>query len=1182
MSSSSSSATALVSRSPSPLTPDVSDSLDPVFVQSDAEHTPSWIITSEATSKPWDESLFSLPQSKSDDEHILRLDDLIEPHAYNDTSPPCASSSQLSSPQPQAVQPRSQAAFLDAIHPGSPSGSLPVSTPGTAITLTKPAPPPATLPRKPDPTLQNNRIVHLAKESCLNFPLVFPSIPENGTKSRVETQVRVTVDLAVPSSFTEPYKYDRVGSWKWLKLPLGTTTKRRTRKQGKIDPARQDTLYLSATVTCATPPHNRVFSCTSCQTREAKRVAKKLAARVRPARSDSDFNDDPSRPHGRSKQHEDTTSIIQFNCAEVLDFSTGSAVLPLRITCYCRHHHEKVGFLVNMQMLDHVGQVVALGQTKPIMIMDDHKAAALHSKNVDHAGEANWSQLASSAYSGSGTDVRTSGKRAKKPVTAKRRPKPYDSKSKPLRPSREGSISSLPSPSAPYSQLPVTRSPTPSNPLSRFLSPDALVATCGTTTVSSCSSPRLETNINPDLDMFSVTDDPTCMQQNLEISQTAVSLNTTAAELPSLIVPHTIPLMFFESTGVPRAGVNHTPTIHRLIPNTGPTHGGIEVTVLGANFHANQQLNCIFGGVPASSTQRWSDNTLVCILPPRSAPGVVAVWIDKYQNEQVSATTSLFTYSDESDRTLMELALQVVGLKMTGKIEDAKDVAMRIVGSAGEDSAPQGGNNTPMMQLTTTHLASTREVLPLLLSHGRDMENFETLIVNCLALLDTTLDRKTSNSVQTIDAISHPSITGQTLLHYSAFLAFDSLTKFLISHNADVDARDRNGYTPLHFAGLSGSVKCAQVLLEAGADREIVNALGKTPAEIAQTNVCDLLRGGSSDSDDDYYSSDEDAAWGDGEEDADSQIPRRSMKRLSRSSKRGEFRKSSLANSPNTDNLATLSASDETQNRPQLMKGEKSGNNAKQTAWLTEVLQRTIAQLQGPQSIISNIPQLPRPHLPHLPDLCNVQWDTLPRMPVVFPVIVPIPGWPSFLQGYNNDNKEQNEESGKRASIGAVRAAQELRSILEKWIAMAAAAATNQQQGQNQQLADAPPPRYTPVDMRDAADSVPEVSSSAVTTTTPQATDEQAQLEVLNPTALLDIRPVDYRRVQLTDQEVNAYAYAPNMKRTHKLQKKHDRMLIVFWLPILFLSCIWAIYSIVIIAFQAVKTFLPLKSPIRG
>lgn len=61
-----------------------------------------------------------------------------------------------------------------------------------------------------------------------------PSIPECGTKSRVETQVRVTVDLADTSSSSDPYKYDRVGSWQWLKLPPGTATKKRTRKQGKI------------------------------------------------------------------------------------------------------------------------------------------------------------------------------------------------------------------------------------------------------------------------------------------------------------------------------------------------------------------------------------------------------------------------------------------------------------------------------------------------------------------------------------------------------------------------------------------------------------------------------------------------------------------------------------------------------------------------------------------------------------------------------------------------------------------------------------------------------------------------------------------------------------------------------------------------------------------------------------
>jgi hypothetical protein len=66
--------------------------------------------------------------------------------------------------------------------------------------------------------------------------IITPNIPTGGTKSRVETQVRVTLDLAHTGSTSgvDRFKYDRVGSWEWLKLPPGTTTKKRARKQGKI------------------------------------------------------------------------------------------------------------------------------------------------------------------------------------------------------------------------------------------------------------------------------------------------------------------------------------------------------------------------------------------------------------------------------------------------------------------------------------------------------------------------------------------------------------------------------------------------------------------------------------------------------------------------------------------------------------------------------------------------------------------------------------------------------------------------------------------------------------------------------------------------------------------------------------------------------------------------------------
>ncbi|KAF9646567.1 ankyrin, partial [Thelephora ganbajun] len=59
---------------------------------------------------------------------------------------------------------------------------------------------------------------------------------------------------------------------------------------------------------------------------------------------------------------------------------------------------------------------------------------------------------------------------------------------------------------------------------------------------------------------------------------------------------------------------------------------------------------------------------------------------------------------------------------------------------------------------------------------------------------------------------------GQTLLHLACFLDYSDLVSFLITRGIDMDARDRNGCTALHFAALNGSKECARLLLIAGAD----------------------------------------------------------------------------------------------------------------------------------------------------------------------------------------------------------------------------------------------------------------------------------------------------------------------------------------------------------------------------
>ncbi|KAF7376391.1 Protein MGA2 [Mycena sanguinolenta] len=1072
MSSSSSTATG-TSRSSSPHTPEPSDSLDPVVIQSDFDIN-TWYqsdpenLLSPQSSWQLAPSLQMTSTKCEEEEQILHLDDLIQQHAYDDSPSPI-----FNSPKPpsKADLAAAQANFTPNNFSAFQPSNLFTTSRNERVPATRPLPPPASLPRKVD-SQTNFRVVCPPKESCYNLAIMFPSLPEGGTKSRVETQVRVTVDLADSSSSSDPTKYDRVGSWKWLQLPRGTATKRRTRKQGKIDPDPQDILHLTATVTCASAPHSRVYSCTSCQTREAKRVAKKLAARVRPARSDSESGDDQTTKSSKGKQLEDTTSIIQFNCAEVQDFSSGSVVLPVRITCYCRHHREKVGFHVNLVMMDHNGRIVGTGTSKPIMITDDHKTPV--SKLDMGAGtsgmDLEWSRDGTAE---SKTDVRAPSKRKKDATGAggKKRAKPYDVASKSGRRSREASVGdSHPSPSSSYVD---TRSPTPN-----LISPAVPLQPSSLESDSSGDAPVTP----PDFGDVSM---PSAETRPEPLSCLPYTSSPSAAMMQQVM-----PFVFFDSVQPSRSLTLPTPTIHRLIPNSGPTHGGTEVTILGANFHPSLQLDCIFGDVVAGSTQRWSDNTLVCILPPRATPGVVEVWFNNFAKLNDSApSTSLFTYSDDSDRALMELALQVVGLKMTGKIEDAKNVAMRIVGNVGEGSGMQttSANGPDMMQVTST----ARSLRPLLLGQAAENESFESRIIKFLSILEAPVDLPGSSVIPLAQAISHPAPSGQTLLHLASFLGFATLVDFLVVRGADLDARDRNGYTALHFAAIGGSKACANALLGAGADLEVVNALGKTPQEIA---VCEgLFEPESVDAPSPAVS-------------ADAEIFPDVVDLGGLQLQEGNGRLGPLF-------LLGL-------HHPLWLAQRKSspppiGDDKQALPALFALIQRTLAQLPGPQ--LRNLPALPQ-----LPEMPAVPWGALPQIPMVFPVLVP---WPAFLGGDapSGEPREGDDET-KGLSGVSLRAAQELRGTWEaweKWLALAIAGATSRQPE------EAPPPMYTPR-------AEPETSS-------PNWTCSGSCYGTHPP---------------VTEQEVNAYGYVPP-----EAPKKHDRMLLFFWLPILLISLMWMVHT---------------------
>lgn len=235
------------------------------------------------------------------------------------------------------------------------------------------------------------------------------------------------------------------------------------------------------------------------------------------------------------------------------------------------------------------------------------------------------------------------------------------------------------------------------------------------------------------------------------------------------------------------------------------------------------------------SAQAWGGNTLVCILPPSPSPGPVVV---AFKNVPLAVNDNsglqLFTYIDTSDKALMELALQVVGMKMSGgRIEDARNVARRIIGAGGgvNPGFPQGGA-LPTQQAGANNMAGSTGHFIAAMNAGSETRDFQAMIMKVLGMLD--VDYSDSAPELPSNPLDHVNDQKQTLLHLAAVLGFHRLVSWLIERDAALDLQDKHGYTPLHLAALCGRVTITRQLLQAGAVHNVTNNAGQTPVDIAR------------------------------------------------------------------------------------------------------------------------------------------------------------------------------------------------------------------------------------------------------------------------------------------------------------------------------------------------------------
>lgn len=233
------------------------------------------------------------------------------------------------------------------------------------------------------------------------------------------------------------------------------------------------------------------------------------------------------------------------------------------------------------------------------------------------------------------------------------------------------------------------------------------------------------------------------------------------------------------------------PGIFKIIPNSGPTSGAVEVTILGENFTPNTDV--VFGYNKALSVNYWGPTTIVAKAPPAPTAGpvqVVSLVDSMYIPESIAPNPdAVFTYVDQNDKQLLELALKIVDINNNKSL-----------------NTNQFSSDTALAQELLLKQQSN--------SNGSQDSDFKYEAHKVvLSLLNSTINDSTKND------LNKKNEEGRTLLHLACMKSHIELIIFLVSNSANVNCVDNYGYTPLHFACLQDDIRVMKMLIAMNCDK---------------------------------------------------------------------------------------------------------------------------------------------------------------------------------------------------------------------------------------------------------------------------------------------------------------------------------------------------------------------------
>lgn len=749
----------------------------------------------------------------------------------------------------------------------------------------------------------------LKDEQSFSYHIKIADLPSH---SRVETQIKLELSISPP-----PPQF-------LLHIPRDSITKPKfTLADNSLPDSIQDhLLYLDLFIVGSqtlNTKDGRVKSCNVCKRcmrRELKRASRRKAGLV-----DDSSNWDINLP--KRAIIINSKEIVSFPAP---NGNTNERKIELlsRIVCYCRHHQELDGFQILIFLKDKEGVVVGKTISTPILIMDrkkslksgmernkenvsNHengsdlyaKSSTMNKKNSsitsnnsngDSSAELSVPTSTTTMNSTTNNNIINAGSNILNPSSSMTNMNSMNFLGSNSSKSQSGMFSSIFSfdPSnllGDENSRKVKRQKRPWSPSESSTYFETINQQRGIPS-SSMDSKKPSVKREP----ISPSSSDAVSPQNHLFSSATSAFSTTPEkeyrEAATTLSPHDSVLLDQSNSLLPASDSLNTnlnvnvgfdvdmnmnvnnedcPTIRRIIPAQGPVRGGIEVTLLGSNFRPG--LIVKFGRNIALATQCWSESTIVTYLPPASQAGPVLVTFEDANYDFTNSSAhQIFTYTDDTDRQLIELALQIVGLKMNGKLEDAKNIAKRIVGSNQMDSSSrqqQKQQVTPnsTMNLSDVPLNQQLQLNWMAVASNKIKElskstlNHEEILIKFLSMI------KIPNSLISSPNWAVCNSEGQTMLHLACLKNYGKLCQFLMKNGSRVDYKDRNGFSPLHFAFINGNRKIINLLSKFRANSSTKLENGVLLSDIADSNVLDLIhpsRRSSTSSSDINFDEDED------------------------------------------------------------------------------------------------------------------------------------------------------------------------------------------------------------------------------------------------------------------------------------------------------------------------------------